>query len=69
MLAESGGIVWCQDRGEAMENGVVSVEDLWGVSEFSGNERGTCRASIDIKNGAMEGVKSLGDLRVNRSEL
>ena len=34
VLAEKGSVVWSDGSGEAVENGVVDVEDLEGISEF-----------------------------------
>ena len=67
MLAESGGVVWRQDSGEAMENGVVSVEDLWGVSEFSGvpvvvsGENGGLRLRINANDVGLVGLINSGE--------
>lgn len=49
MLAESGGVVWCECGGKAMENGVVSVEYLRGVSEFSGVPVVMCRENGGLR--------------------
>ena len=49
MLAESGGVARCECGGEAMENGVVSVENSRGVSEFSGVPVVVCRENGGLR--------------------